>query len=129
LLNKSNDPYLKEWDLDSTSHQAKSRYQEVIDIDKQSCIEHQVTEYIQKNISFIVFQVDGKDRRLTWESKIISTISLCTECKPSSEWLGNFSSKDKIQKSGLWQVNELYKQPLQEEEYDSLERNIQNGNR
>jgi hypothetical protein len=44
------------------------------------------------------------------ESKIISTVSLCEKCHPSSDWLGLHSPKRKIQESGLWQVNELYKE-------------------
>jgi len=54
------------------------------------------------------------------ESKIISTISLCEECKPSHNWLGLFSPKEKIRDSGLWLVNELYKEPLSDKETEDL---------
>jgi hypothetical protein len=124
FLNKSKDPYLKEWELDLTSHHAKSKYSGVIDAVKQSRIEQQVTEYLQRNFSFTVFHVDDKANRLIWESKIISSISLCGECKPSQEWLGKYSPKDKIRESGLWLVNELYKQCLQDNEFAILEREI-----
>jgi len=43
---------------------------------------------------------------------MISTVSLCWECRPSERWLGRWSPKEKIRDSGLWLVNELYKTPL-----------------
>jgi hypothetical protein len=42
------------------------------------------------------------------------------ELKPSKNWLGNYSTKDKIRRSGLWQVNELYKEALTEQEFETL---------
>ncbi|MDD5415214.1 MAG: hypothetical protein PHH96_10385, partial [Smithellaceae bacterium] len=44
--------------------------------------------------------------------KIISTVSLCDICRPSHNWLGLFSPKEKIKNCGLWLVNELNKNPL-----------------
>ena len=70
----------------------------------------------KKDDCFIVFKINDKEERLKTESKIISTISLCENCKPSKNWLGNFSPKEKIRESGLWLVNELYKEPLSEED-------------
>ena len=46
--------------------------------------------------------------------------SLCEDCKPSENWLGNFSPKEKIIKSGLWLVNELWKTPLSDEDMIEL---------
>lgn len=112
LLNKENDPFLKRWELDLTSRKAKEKYAALIDFDKQNEIEKGVSEYIQNNFSFVVFQVNDKEKRLGLESKIISTVSLCKECFPSKNWLGLSSPKQKIRESGLWLVNELYKQPL-----------------
>jgi len=54
------------------------------------------------------------------ESKIISTISSCEECKASKNWLGNYSPKEKIKTSGLWLVNELYKKPLSDKDMEEL---------
>ena len=124
LLNKARDSYSPIWELDLTTHEAKKKYSALIDAQKQKKTERQATTYMQGSFRFVVFQVDGKDQRLALESKIISTVSSCHECKPSSEWLGNFSPKDKIRASGLWQVNELYRQPLTEEDYVNLEREL-----
>ena len=79
---------------------------------------------MQENFRFIVFEVKDKDKRLEWESKIISTVSLCDECNPSPEWLGRYSPQLKIRQSGLWMVNELYKQPLSESEYEEFKKLI-----
>jgi len=112
LLNKDKDPFLKKWEIDLTTKKTKKLYSDSIDFKKQKEVEKRVTKYIQNNFSFIVFQITEKEKRFEFESKIISTVSLCKECKPSENWLGNFSPKEKIQKSGLWLVNELWKIPF-----------------
>ena len=122
LLNKRKDPYLDKWELDLTTKKAKDEFGGLIDDKKQMQIEKAVTEYLQDNFSFVVFKVDDKNQRLQLESKIISTISLCNECKPSANWLGLSSPKEKIKESGLWLVNELYKDPLNESDLDELKR-------
>ncbi len=112
ILNKSNDPFLKLWEYDLTSKKNREKYLPFIDMSKQNEIEKEVTSYIQSNFSFIVFQVDDKNLRIELESKIISTVSLCNSCKSSYNWLGMHSPKQKIRESGLWLVNQLYREPL-----------------
>jgi len=124
ILNKSKDPFLKQWEIDLTTRKAKEKFLEKINFKKQKEIEKKVTEYIRKNFSFAVFEVRDKDKRLKIESKIISTISLCKECKASKNWLGQFSPKEKIRKSGLWLVNKLYKKPFEYSELEKLEQNL-----
>ena len=116
LLNKDKDPFLEQWEIDLTSRKAKEEYTALIDFEKQKEIEKRVSQYIQANFSFVVIDVEAQEKRLEFESKIISTISLCNECSPSSNWLGLFSPKEKIRKSGLWLVNQLYKEPLSDED-------------
>jgi hypothetical protein len=124
ILNKRNDPYLKIWELDLTTKQAKEKFSPMIDPERQKEIEKEVSSYIQDNFTFVVFPVENKEKRLEIESKIISTISLCKECKPSQNWLGNFSPKDKIKESGLWLVNELYKKPFEDNELEEFQKQI-----
>ncbi|PIU24534.1 hypothetical protein COT12_00505 [Candidatus Berkelbacteria bacterium CG08_land_8_20_14_0_20_39_8] len=112
LLNKDKDAFLEQWEIDLTTKNAKDLHSNSVDFIKQKETEKRVTKYIQDNFSFVVFQIDDKNKRLEIESKIISTVSLCDEYKPSENWLGNFSPKEKIRKSGLWLVNELWKIPL-----------------
>jgi len=70
--------------------------------------------------AYSISDVIEKQERLSLEPKIISTISLCDECGPSESWLGMSSPKEKIKKSGLWLVNELYKKPLSEKDFEKL---------
>ena len=112
LLNKAADPFLAEWELDRTSRAARKRYGLEQQTAKRQAVEGDVTKYLQGHFRFVVFRVDDKSDRLTLESRIISTVSRCDECRPSGGWLGLSSPKEKIRQSGLWLVNELYKEPL-----------------
>jgi hypothetical protein len=120
FLNRSNDRYLETWQLDLTTRAAKEKYKNVVDKEKQKQIENLVTEYIQRSMSFIVLRVDQKDLRMDLEAKIISTVSNCPQCKQSAAWLGNHSTVEKIRRSGLWQVNELYKEDISEDGFDLI---------
>lgn len=120
ILNKNNDVFLKQWELDLTTRKAKEKHCDIVDFKKQKEIEKRVTKYIQHNFTFTVFELDVKEKRLKLEARIISTTSLCDECKPSENWLGLFSSKEKIRKSGLWLVNELWKTPLSDNDMKGL---------
>jgi len=104
-----------------TSRKAKKENSGLIDYKKQEETEKRVSQYIQKNFSFVVSEVEDQEKRIELESKIISTISLCDECGPSSDWLGLFTPKEKIRKSGLWLVNGLFKEPLSDEDMRLIE--------
>jgi hypothetical protein len=120
ILNRENDPFLKQWDWDLTTREAKDNFGDLVNWEKQKEVEKQVSVYIQENLSFAVFEVIEKDKRLNLESKMISTLSWCGECGPSDKWLGLHSPKNKIRESGLWLVNELYKEPLNPAEFEEL---------
>lgn len=108
LLNKANDPFLEQWEWDLTSREARERLTPLLDAEKQRVIERAVSEYLQRRFSFVVFRVDDKEQRLSFEKRLISSVSMCQECKPSQNWLGLHSPIRKIRESGLWLVNELY---------------------
>jgi len=127
LLNREKDPFLEIWELDLTTKSARDKYAGLVDFEKQKEIERRVTEYIQNNFSFAVFRVDDKGKRLDLESKIISTVSLCAECRPSETWLGHFSPKEKIRKSGLWLINGLWKNPLSDNDIIELKQLLKTG--
>lgn len=107
LLNKVQDPFLEQWNLDLTTREAKEQYERFIDSQKQQEVKKEVSDYIQNYFSFIVFQVDDKSKRLTLESKIISTVSLCNDCHATNSWLGLDAPNKKIRECGLWLVNAL----------------------
>jgi hypothetical protein len=120
ILNKINDPFLEQWNWDLTTRKAKEKYSLLLDHQKQSEIEKLVTEYITNNFSFVVFPISTKEERLFCEARMISTISLCNDCGPSSQWLGKHSPILNIRRSGLWQVNELFKNPFSLDEFDEF---------
>lgn len=124
ILNKSNDSFLKFWEYDLTAKKNREKYLPIVDMSKQKEVEKEVTDYIQSNFSFVVFKVDNKDLRLELESKIISTVSLCNSCKASDNWLGIHSPKRKIRESGLWLVNQLYKEPLSVGDISLISKNL-----
>lgn len=121
ILNKRKDDFLDKWELCLVSLEDRKKYSDKVDFDKQNRIEKEVSKFIQDNFSFVVFRIDDKDKRLELESKLISTVSNCDKCKCSDTWLGLFSPKEKIRKSGLWLVNELYKEGLNEKDFEELE--------
>ena len=112
LLNKNKDDYLDIWEIDFQERKNKEQFKDKLDVEKQKDLEKQVSEYIQNNLSFVIIEVANKEERLFYESKLISTVSLCQDCHCSDNWLGKYSPKNKIVESGLWLVNELYKEPF-----------------
>lgn len=122
LLARESDPFLEFWNVDLTTRKARERYAEQIDSDKQQTVEGAVSEYMRQSFSFVVFEVHDRGDRLRLESRLVSTVSLCRECRPSDEWLGLVSPKERIRESGLWQVNELYKDPLSDVELQEIQR-------
>lgn len=121
LLSRDGDPFLQQWNLDLTTSAAKKRYEGMVDFDKQRQVEKRVTEHLQRNLRFVCFRVDDKNARMRWESRIISTVSWCEACGPSAGWLGLHSPTARIRESGLWIVNELYKDPLAEADLEKLQ--------
>lgn len=120
LLAKEDDPFLDDWELDLTKKEARDLHLERIDEQRQEEVERHVSSYIQDSFSFAILPIANKEKRLKLESRIISTVSLCDGCGPSSEWLGQYSPKEKIRGSGLWLVQGLYKEPLSNEDMEHL---------
>ncbi len=124
ILNRRGDSFLKQWESLRTTSTARGREVGVLDPEKLLKTEIQVTYYIHEAFRFVSFAVEEKAERLLWESKIISTVAQCSECRPSNNWLGLHSPQEKIRESGLWLVNELYQEPLSEEDFGELEKII-----
>ena len=122
LLSRTQDSFFAQWNIDLTTRNARQRHAGLLDETKRRQVEHDVSAFMRRMFSFVVMRVEDKATRLQLESRIASTVSLCSECKPSSNWLGLSSPNPKIRQSGLWQVNELYKTPLNEADLDTVER-------
>jgi hypothetical protein len=116
LLKRENSSYLSTWELDTTTKEKKEQFKNRIDREFEAEIEKLISHYIQINLSFCVLTMPAKEDRLYYEARLIGTVSGCTECRPSANWLGQYSPVDKIQQNGLWQVLGLHKTPLSEEE-------------
>jgi len=116
FLNRANSHYLPTWELDTTSRRKKELYSNLIDKELEIEIERQISQYIQTNLSFCLLNVPSKEDRLYYEARLIGTVSCCSDCTATSNWLGNFSPTEKIRKSGLWQVKELYSKVLSTDE-------------
>lgn len=125
-LNSIKDSFLGQWEYDLTSTKNRKKYISMVDLKRLEEIEAIVSGYIQKHFSFVVIEVPDKELRLRYESKLISTISLCQNCSPSEKWFGLHSPKSKIRESGLWLVNELYKEGFSIGEYKEFKKVIQN---
>jgi len=119
ILQRDSDLFVKQWELELTTSEVKEGSQKV-DLKRLAEVEKRVTEYIQKHFQLSVIEVKEKTERLELESKIISTISRCDECKPSAGWLGSHSPREKIRESGLWLMNELYKTQLTDSDIEKL---------
>ena len=122
-LHRARDPYLSVWDMDRTARRKPDR-EALFDPQKERELEEEISRYLQNHISFALFRIADKEERLRLESRIISTVSLCAACRPSGSWLGLHSPKEKIRRSGLWQVNELNKTPLAPEDLELLSAGI-----
>ena len=85
--------------------------------------EGMISKYMQENLSFVIFEVATKEERLYWEEKIILTLSkaaILGQISPSKKWLGNKSPKEKIRRSGLWQVEGIYIEELDKASINKL---------
>jgi hypothetical protein len=123
LLNRDHDPFLAFWQLDLTTRRMKAAHTD-IDLKRQLEIERAVSAYMRENFSFVVVRLEEEAERLRLESKLISTVSSCDICGPSSQWLGLSSPVNKIRESGLWLVNELYREALTDIDLEDLKRSV-----
>jgi len=126
ILNKEKDDYLKVWEKDYTTPKEREMHGDLIDSERQTKIEKRVSEYIQEKFSFAIIEVNDEKERLFLESRLISTVSKCSICKANKDWLGLYSTKEKIRESGLYLEMELYKKEFNEDECESFLRKFIN---
>lgn len=120
LLNMRKDSYIGGWELDLTTRKNKDRYFKFVDQAYQSKVENEVTKTIQKVFSFAVLEESDKSNRKLLKSRIVAEVSKCADCKASPNWIGKYSTKEKIRVSGLWQEQELYKDGFTISEFDQF---------
>ena len=120
LLNREQSPLAEQWEIDLTSRAAREQHGSAIDRAALEEIEHQVSAYMRSNLSFSVIEVPEKSTRLRLEAGLIATVNRCADCSPSKTWLGNFSPKLQIARSGLWLVQGLDAEPLTRPEWNAI---------
>jgi len=124
LLNKRQDPFIHQWELDLTTSAARRQHADEIDFEKLLEIEKDVSEIIRESFTFCVFEVHDLVDRLRFEERLISTVNHCPVCRASMTWLGNYSLKYQIRDSGLWLVQGLNGRGMDERDLEILRKMI-----
>ena len=76
----------------------------------------QISDYIRKNITFAVIEVNAYEKRKELEKALITAVAQCPECNASDKWLGKYCAAPKIRNGKLWNVEHLNsKTPLTSE--------------
>lgn len=123
MLNKSHDQYLDIWTLDTSNRYNKDKINE----EKEAKIENSVSNYLQNNVSFVCFHVAKKEDRLRLEEALISLLNKSDDFYPDNDWLGKFSSVNKISQSGLWLTQGLDADPLTAAEFAMIKESVRFG--
>lgn len=118
LLNRNGDPYLQVWEKDFTPRRNKELFSHLRDIEKEKAVEAEITRILRENFTFrfITLENPSEVRRIKeLERALIGTVAGCGLCRPSDQWLGRHSPKQKIRESGLWLEQHLKASPITEE--------------
>ena len=110
LLNRDNDKYLDVWEKKLMSRENREKYRHLRNITKEKEVEGAVTDILRQKFMFRFLVIDDESLRMGQdglEGKLIATVAQCGLCKPSPSWFGHSSPVAKIRDSGLWQVQHL----------------------
>jgi len=132
LLNKEKDDYLKIWEIDFTTRRNQELWGDKRDMEKEKKIEEKITKILREKFSFRFIILDPHVERMGskgLESSLIGTLASCKSCRPSSEWLGNYSPVKKIRESGLWLVQHLKSNPINEKDKEIILRAVEETNK
>lgn len=97
-------------------------------IDKEKQIESQITKILRETFSFEYIPLEGQETRIGregLESRLIGTISCCSLCQPSKNWLGKYSLVPEIRNGKLWLSQYLHSTPLTEQDKTDIVKAIQ----
>lgn len=108
LLAKASDPFLSQWEIDLTTLQTREANAHRIDMVRLREVERIVSDYMTTHFSFSVLPFDTLADRLHIEAAFLSTIFTCSDCGPSTTWLGRFHPNSAtIRQCGLWNIRSL----------------------
>jgi hypothetical protein len=123
LLHRDADPYEVLWEIDFTSRNKRETEGSRRDVEKEKQIEREVTSILRERFTFRWIEMEGEERRMGsrgLEATLIGTLAGCSDCRPSSTWLGRHSPKMKVVQSGLWQEQHLQAPSLTNESVPEL---------
>ncbi len=123
LLNKDKDDYLKIWEIDFTLSKNRKLYGDKREIEKEKKLEEAITKLLREKFTFRFIILDPHVEKMGskgLESALIGTLASCKLCKPSPNWLGNYSPVQKIRESGLWLVQHLKADPINEKDKEII---------
>jgi len=119
ILNRNQDAYISVWNIDFTKKNNRYNYWQLRNIETEKEIEGQVSEIFRSNFSFKFLLFENNQFEL--EEKLIGTVSNCKLCCRSEMWFGNNSPDRRIRDSGLWQVQHLLANDIDDEQISLLE--------
>ena len=120
LLNKDMDGYLQIWNINFIRSRNKELFGSKRNIEKEKRVEEMITRIIREKFSFRFIVLDSQKERKRLERSLIGTVAQCKLCKPSANWLGNYSPIQKIRESGLWLVHYLKANPINENDKEVI---------
>lgn len=115
LLARTNDPYLPMWEIDFTTRAKRDALGERRNLVKEQSLEDEISRLLRERFVFRCLPMSGEEERMGGsglEAKLIGTLARCTRCRPSDGWLGRYSPKPEIRRSGLWLSQHLSSEPL-----------------
>jgi hypothetical protein len=131
LLNRAGDPYISIFDLDFMKSRIREEHGHLRDIDKERQIEAEVTRILREQFSFRFVVFVGQSERMGskgLEAPLIGTLAHCRECRPSKNWLGQYSPIAQVRQSGLWLVQHLRSEPLSDTDKQRISVAVQDTN-
>lgn len=127
LLNKSQNPYLKIWDIDMHVSSNRRKYGSMVDESLETEIENKISDYLRENMTFTCFPGEDGEERLRLKEGIIAALNNHQSFCPSSYWLGSSSPINEIRASGLWNKQGLNGMPLTKTELERIKYLIRFG--
>ena len=112
---KQNIGYLDVWNTDLTASRNRHEHAHRRDVVIEREVEGKVTALLRGGFSFAWVPVADEAERMGTdglEGRLIGTLARCSACAVSTGWLGRHSPDERIRTSGLWQVQHLQHEPV-----------------
>jgi hypothetical protein len=123
LINRDRDNYLQIWEIDFMTRKNRQSSGYRRDMDREKRIESTITKTLRERFYFRFVIIDSQLQRMGrkgLESSLIGTVASCKLCNPSDNWLGNYSPKKQIKESGLWLVQHLKANGINENDKETI---------